>query len=135
MQLDFTGLDKIAFTDFTEATETPQDAPQPKGGIDTPPGEKMQDGQLQRAADQRKQALKSAADVYKRYQDNIRATELLQAEILKGVKAGEDLRPLFLKAVKALSLTVNCDLLYTQAAAALAENYPEAAEKGPGDND
>ena len=123
MELDFTGLDSLA------KKKTPATAPQervlgqgeykntseqenPGNGLKT-----ASDGtqQLQRRADSQRDTLARAAEVYKRYQDNIKATETLQAEILKGVAAGEDIYQLFLKAVKALSLTVSNDLLYTQA--------------------
>jgi hypothetical protein len=43
-------------------------------------------------------------EIYKKYQDNIRVSETLQSEIAKGVKNGEDVHSLFLKAVKAISL-------------------------------
>lgn len=45
-----------------------------------------------------------ALEVYAHYQDNIRRTEQLSTEILKGLQCGEPLAKLFLKAVKALSL-------------------------------
>ena len=64
-QLDFSGLNQIAAAaDFAEQ-----------------PQESAQHPELQRAADQRAETLRDAADVYKRYQDNIRATEILQAQI------------------------------------------------------
>ena len=70
--------------------------------------------ELQRRADNQRDAIARAAEVYKRYQANIKATETLQAEILKGVAAGEDIYQLFLKAAKALSLTISNDLFYLQ---------------------
>ena len=42
------------------------------------------------------------AEVYRTYQDNIRKSGQLQTDILKGLKAGEDIYSLFLKAVDAI---------------------------------
>ena len=122
MELDFTGLDSLA------KKKTPATAPQervlgqgeykntseqenPGNGFKT-----ALDGtqELQRRADNQRDTIARAAEVYRRYQDNIKATDTLQTEILKGVAAGEDIYQLFLKAVKALSLTVDNDLLYRQ---------------------
>lgn len=129
MQLDFTGLNKIASSQGA--------APAP--GDQKPDEPAVAAGSLQREADQRKQTLKDAADVYKTYQNNIRTTEILQAQILKGIRQREDIYSLFLKASKALSLTVSDRLLYSQILRELPEYYPEAkgaaeaaAEQMPG---
>lgn len=53
----------------------------------------------QEAENVRQQAL----EVYAHYQDNIRQTEQLSTEILKGLQCGEPLAKLFLKAIRALS--------------------------------
>lgn len=112
MQLDFTGLNQIAAAaDFTEQ-----------------PQERTQQPGLQREADQRAEALRRAADVYKRYQDGIKATELLQAQILKGIRAQEDIYSLFLKATKALSLTISNREFYAQIVKELPQYYPEALD-------
>ncbi len=62
----------------------------------------------QEAENARQQAL----EVYAYYQDNIRKTELLSTEILKGLQSGEPLAKLFLKAVRALSLCTNNKVEY-----------------------
>ena len=54
-------------------------------------------------------------DIYRKYQENAKKTELLQAEILKGLERGENLAALFLKAMKALSLCTDNSILYSQA--------------------
>lgn len=54
----------------------------------------------------------SRAEVFKEYQDNIRKSKSLRSEITKGVNAGEDLKELFLKAVKAISLMTDDSLYY-----------------------
>lgn len=127
MGLDFTGLDSLAAE--KQPTKTPQDGSLGQGEYKTTScQDNAAEGRtaatggtaiLQREADNKRDALATAAAVYKRYQENIKATEILQAEILKGVAAGEDLQELFLKAVKALSLTISNDLFYNQIAATL----------------
>ena len=55
-----------------------------------------------------------SARICREYLDNVSATDELQAEILKGIKAGEDFYHLFLKAVKAVSLMTSNPQFYTQ---------------------
>jgi hypothetical protein len=55
-----------------------------------------------------------AAAVYKEYQENSKQAMLLDAEILKGLKAGAPLQELFLKAMKVISLLTHNKLLFTQ---------------------
>ena len=55
-----------------------------------------------------------SARICREYLDNVSATDDLQAEILKGIKAGEDFYHLFLKAVKAISLMTSNPQFYTQ---------------------
>lgn len=61
-----------------------------------------------------KKDILEAKKVYSIHQDNIRISETLQAEILKGVKNNEEITPLFLKAVKVISLMTGTELFYTQ---------------------
>ena len=56
--------------------------------------------QSQREAEDHKRTL----EIYREHQTNTKKSEQLQAEILKGVKAGEDIYSLFLKAIEAISL-------------------------------
>lgn len=67
--------------------------------------------------------MERARVVYKTYQESIRRSGTLQSEILQGLKAGEDIHSLFLKAVEALSLVTNDNNLYKQAEADLLEIY------------
>lgn len=53
-------------------------------------------------------------DIFREYQENIKRSGQLQTEILKGVKAGESVYNLFLKAVKAVSLMTSNSLFYSQ---------------------
>ena len=55
-----------------------------------------------------------SARICREYLDNVGATDELQAEILKGIKAGEDFYHLFLKAVKAVSLMTSNPQFYNQ---------------------
>lgn len=111
MGLDFTGLDGLsgAARDFT---------PEPEPAAP----------KLEREAQHAAEARQRAAAVYKTYQENIKATELLQAEILKGIKAHDDIYALFLKAAKALSLTISNREFYTQIERELPIYYPEAQQ-------
>ena len=52
--------------------------------------------------------------ICREYLDNVSATDALQADILKGIKAGEDFYHLFLKAAKAVSLMTSNPQFYTQ---------------------
>lgn len=55
-----------------------------------------------------------ALEVYRAYQENIKASAQLQTAILKGIKAGESLYSLFLQAAKAISLMTKDELFYSQ---------------------
>lgn len=61
--------------------------------------------------------------VYRAYQENIKQSEQLQTEIRKGIKTGEDIYSLFLKAVKAISLMTNNGGLFTQIEADIRDIY------------
>ena len=66
---------------------------------------------------------RSKFEVYKAYQDNISKTDTLVTEIVKGLKKGENIYCLFLKAVEALSLLTDTELTYTQAEADIMSIY------------
>ena len=89
---------------------------------------------LQREADNRKDELDRAREVYKIYQENILLAGELETEILKGLKQGENIYKLFLKAVKAISLIMGDDEIYCQAESDIKAIYgagflePEAIE-------
>ncbi len=111
MQLDFTGIDSIA-----AAAEFTADPPEPDTKI------------LQRSADQRGQEIQQAAIVYKRYQENIRKTELLQSQILNGIREQRDVYYLLLLEAKALSLTISNREFYAQILKELPQYYPDALD-------
>ena len=60
------------------------------------------------------EAAELSSRICREYLDNVSATDALQAEILKGIKAGEDFYHLFLKAVKAVSLMTSNPQFYNQ---------------------
>lgn len=71
-------------------------------------------GALQRKADQNKAQIDHSIEVYRKYQENTAKSGQLQTDILKGVRAGEDIHTLFLKAVKAISLMTSDTLFNDQ---------------------
>ena len=114
MKLDLSTLSKLR----TDTPQKPQKSPfkpiLPKGDNNTPTNSKKTEikglYELQRM--QTEQARYKA--VCKEYQQNIKTSELLQTDILKGARAGEDIYSLFLKAVKAISLMTANSLFYSQ---------------------
>lgn len=68
-------------------------------------------------------------EVYKAYQENIRTSGQLQTEILKGIRAGESVYNLFLKAAKAISLMTFNSLFYSQIEADTRAIYGEGLQE------
>lgn len=68
-------------------------------------------------------------DIFREYQENIKRSGQLQTEILKGVKAGENVYNLFLKAVKAISLMTSNSLFYSQIEADTRAIYGEGLQE------
>lgn len=85
--------------------------------------ETQQAHSLSRTQEQQAAAKEQAAAVYEIYQNNIKTVYQLEADILKGLRSGNEIKGLFLKAIKALSLTTGNELFYRQAAEDLKENY------------
>lgn len=65
-------------------------------------------------ARQTREAHERSLEVYRAYQEHIKESAALQAEIAKGVKAGADLYSLFLKAIRAISLMTSNTGFYSQ---------------------
>lgn len=80
---------------------------------------------LQRQADAKKEEIARTEATNREYQQNSLKASQLQAEILKGTKAGEDIYSLFLKAVKAVSVMTSNDLFYKQLEADIRTIYGE----------
>lgn len=74
---------------------------------------------------------KRSLEVYRTYQDNIKASSQLQTAILKGIKAGEDVYSLFLQAAKAISLMTSNTLFYSQIEADIEAIYGRGLQEKP----
>jgi len=123
MELDFTRLNSLAFMK-KEAPKKPSETLKGEGEYKTPievkkPLKTLTEGleginKLQREADRKKQDIDRSLAICREYQQNIKTSSQLQTEILKGVRAGEDIYSLFLKAVKAISLMTSNTVFYSQ---------------------
>lgn len=76
--------------------------------------EREQAKQLFLQVSQEQEDHRKILEVYKTYQENIQVSSQIQTAILKGVKAGEDVYSLFLKAVQAISLMTGNTVFYKQ---------------------
>lgn len=139
MELNLDRLNGLRFVDFQEKqpSKTPKDellgAEEYKTSAEQENALKRQlEGLqgLQRKADQNKAEIDRKLaetdrnlEVYRTYQENIKRSGQLQADILKGVKAGEDVCSLFLKADKAVSLMTSNTVFYSQIEADLTAIY------------
>lgn len=70
-------------------------------------------------------------EAYKDYQDKIKDSSDLRISINKGLKSGESIESLFLKAVKCISLMTGDTTIYTGAHRSLVELYSVPEEKLP----
>lgn len=73
---------------------------------------------------------KQIQEAYKAYQDNIKQSGDLRAEILRGIKSGESTPTLLLKAVECISNMTGDKLFYTQAEKDIKAIYGEAFLSG-----
>lgn len=62
-------------------------------------------------------------NAHKRFQENTRVSEELKAEILKGLQQQADIKELFLKAAKALTLLTDEETFYTLCERELSARY------------
>lgn len=99
------------FKESADLTETPSF--QPKTAISSEPPKEakksLDEGymRLQRRADRAKANIERASSICSEWHENRLKTERLQTEILQGLKLGESTASLFLKAIEALSLTID----------------------------
>ena len=123
MELNLDRLNGLRFVDFQEkqTAKTPTDellgAEEYKTSAEQENALKRQlEGLqgLQRKADQNKAEKDRNLEVYRTYQENIKRSEQLQTDILKGARAGEDIYSLFLKAVQAISCMTSNKTFYSQ---------------------
>ena len=64
-----------------------------------------------------------AKKIYKEHQEARKKSQTLQWEIMKGVNNGEDIKELFIKAVKTISLMTGTEVFYTQIERQIKEKY------------
>lgn len=83
---------------------------------------------LFREQQRQRENAEQAATVYQAHQAAVKKVGGIEAEILKGLAAGENIAALFLKAVKGLSLLTGNGLLYDQAAADIGSVYGYALQ-------
>lgn len=136
--LDFTGL----FSQ-EEAPESPVEPLLGAGAINNPiEPQKPVQGQINGLErEQAKQLFLQATreqedhrrnlEVYRTYQENIKTSSTLQTQILKGLKAGEDVYSLFLKAAKAISLMTSNSVFYSQTEEDLKAIYGRGLQEKP----
>lgn len=138
--LDFTGL-------FSESPpEAPESHVEPLLGAewtgDREAAQKPVEGQINGLETQQavglylktqreREAEQRSLEVYKTYQENIKTSSQLQTDILKGVKAGEDVFSLFLKAAKAVSLMTSNTVFYSQIEADIEAIYGRGLQHKP----
>lgn len=101
MELDFAKLNALAHTPPENPTKG---HPEDLHGL----------ASLQLQANTNKAAKEQALAVYREYQNNIKKSSQIQAEILSGLKAGESAYSLLLKACEAISLMTSNTLFYRQ---------------------
>ncbi len=94
--------------------KTAKDTPKTESSLNGLTGENKGIAKLQREADRNLSEKEQALAVYKEYQQNIKLSEQLQTEILKGAEQKEDIKILFLKAIKAISLMTGNNYFYSQ---------------------
>ena len=95
------------------------------------PAEKQQAKPLFLQAQKGEEDHKRTLEVYRTYQENIKRSDQLQTDILKGLKAGEDVYSLFLKAAKAISLMTSNSLFYSQTEADIKNIYGVGLNQKP----
>ena len=132
MELNLDRLNGLRFADFQEkqTAKTPTD--ELLGAEEYKPSAEQENALkrqleglqgLQRKADQNKAEKDRNLEVYRTYQENIKRSEQLQTDMLKGARAGEDIYSLFLKAVQAISCMTSNKTFYSQVEADLISIY------------
>ena len=115
MVLDFSFLDSQPGRDAPETRNRDGQTPtNPDRLPQTPPEPGKAEKVLQIKADQAAAEKEYCSGVLKEYQRNIKLSEQYRSEILKGAKAGTDIKELFLKAAEVISLLTSDKLFYNQ---------------------
>lgn len=87
--------------------------------------------EIQNLSGENRAKLEEAARIQAEYQKNILLSDGLRCEINKGLKAGDDISDLFLKAVKAISLMTGDTAFYDVTKKDLLAIYGVGLEKSP----
>lgn len=139
VSLDFSGL----FSQKKEAPESPVEPISQGGQYETPSQkEKPVTGQIEgldglgtfklvKKAVDSKNAREEALRICREHQENTAKSQHLQSDILKGLKSGEDIYSLFLKATEAISLMANNSLFHSQAEKDLVAIYGIGLQEKP----
>ena len=137
--LDFSGL----FSQKKEAPESPVEPFGEGGQYETlSQKEKPATGQIEgldglgtfklvKKAVESKNAKEEALRICREHQQNTAKSQHLQSDILKGLKAGEDVYSLFLKAAKAISLMTSNSVFYSQTEEDLKAIYGRGLQEKP----
>ena len=145
MELDLSRLNSLAFVVIDEnkqATKQPQKRQEEEGEYKTiinpqKPTEGNLEGIdgmriLQKQANRNKAEQDRIQEIYRQHQENSIKSNQLQTEILKGVRAGESVYSLFLKASQAISLMTGNTAFYSQIEAEAKTIYGEGLlQKAP----
>ena len=123
MELDFTGLNAIGYSGPLDERLTCDSTSRPSDSKNASTGLYGGLAGLQGEADRRNQEKERNLEVYGTYQNNIKISGTLQAEILKGARNGESVYSLFLKAAKAISLMTSNSTFYSQLQADITAIY------------
>lgn len=113
MDLDFTALNNLG---------RPKEADQHKKPEEKKPQEEVK-SIATRNLDRKADMIEEAKKIYKEHQEARKQSQTLQWEIMKGINNGEDIKKLFLKAVKTISLMTGTDVFYTQIERQIKEKY------------
>jgi len=118
MELNFTGLGKIT-SDSPNSGEKDNNPNNDKENIKTSSNRQYEpntgNANISTAKlNKEKEINAKASQMYGFYQDNVKNSQLMTAELLKGVKAGEETGALLLKAIKTISMMTGNDLIYRE---------------------
>lgn len=110
MELDFTRLNNLKKL----SEEQTKKLAEPKNGLEVNTADLESLDKLQLEANRRKKEIDETARIYEEYQQNIRLSGQLQTDVLNGVRTGENIYSLFLKACKAISFMTCNTVFYSQ---------------------
>lgn len=131
MELDFSKLDKIGKKEINKSIGEKNTSQTPEEGTKTENTGRdiktsinaLNEGigafnglaSLQKEADKQKAVIDGARAVYREYQENIKKSAKEQIEILKGLKEGNNIYILFLKAIEIIGTLTNNGVILEQA--------------------